>query len=301
MSTPLRTNTNTSARRDDPQAAPGSRPKLRAENLHKSFDTKKVLDGVTFSVADGESLVIVGPSGTGKSVLLKHLIGLIRPDSGKVFVDGVDVWSISDRERNDVRKEFGMAFQEGALFDSMSVFDNVAFPLRRSGRPAREVAKRVRECLDIVHLPNIENRRPSELSGGMRRRVGFARAIAHQPDILLFDEPNTGLDPIMTDVIDDVILNMRERLNATIVTITHHMQSAEKIGDRVALLYGGKILFEAPPKEFLNSDNVAVRQFVEGRADGPLTPEGQVVGRRTTGGTRIPADPGQGPELKGQG
>ncbi|MDQ6893814.1 MAG: ABC transporter ATP-binding protein [Acidobacteriota bacterium] len=274
------------ARRHDPQAVPGSRPKLRAENLHKSFEGKAVLAGVTFSVADGESLVIVGPSGTGKSVLLKHLIGLIRPDSGKVFVDGVDVWSISDRERNDLRKEFGMSFQEGALFDSMSVFDNVAFPLRRTGRPAREVAKRVRECLDIVHLPNIENRRPSELSGGMRRRVGFARAIAHQPDILLFDEPNTGLDPIMTDVIDDVILNMRERLNATIVTITHHMPSAEKIGDRVALLYGGKILFEAPPREFLTSDDPAVRQFVEGRADGPLTPEGQVVGRRTTGGTR---------------
>jgi len=275
------------ARRHDPQAAPGSRPKLRAENLFKSFEGKAVLAGVNFSVADGESLVIVGPSGTGKSVLLKHLIGLIRPDSGKVFVDGVDVWSISDRERNDLRKEFGMSFQEGALFDSMTVFDNVAFPLRRTGRPAREVAKRVRECLDIVHLPNIENRRPSELSGGMRRRVGFARAIAHQPDILLFDEPNTGLDPIMTDVIDDVILNMRERLNATIVTITHHMPSAEKIGDRVALLYGGKILFEAPPREFLTSDDPAVRQFVEGRADGPLTPEGQVVGRRTTGGTRI--------------
>ena len=275
------------ARRHDPQAAPGSRPKLRAENLYKSFEGKPVLAGVSFSVADGESLVIVGPSGTGKSVLLKHLIGLIRPDKGKVFVDGVDVWAISDHERNDLRKEFGMSFQEGALFDSMSVFDNVAFPLRRSGRPAREVRQRVRECLDIVHLPNIENRRPSELSGGMRRRVGFARAIAHQPDILLFDEPNTGLDPIMTDVIDDVILNMRERLNATIVTITHHMPSAEKIGDRVALLYGGKILLEAPPREFLSSDDPAVRQFVEGRADGPLTPEGQVVGRRTTGGTRI--------------
>ena len=275
------------ARRHDPEVAPGSRPKLRAENVHKSFEGKKVLDGVSFSVADGESLVIVGPSGTGKSVLLKHLIGLIRPDSGQVFVDGKDVWSISYRERNDLRQECAMSVQEGALFDSMSVFDNVAFPLRRSGRPAREVAKRVRECLDIVHLPNIENRRPSELSGGMRRRVGFARAIAHQPDILLFDEPNTGLDPIMTDVIDDVILNMRERLNATIVTITHHMPSAEKIGDRVALLYGGKILHQGPPREFLSSDDPAVRQFVEGRADGPLTPEGQVVGRRTTGGTRI--------------
>jgi phospholipid/cholesterol/gamma-HCH transport system ATP-binding protein len=277
MSTPLA----------DARLATGSRPdaKLRAEDLHKSFGGKPVLDGISFSVADGESLVIVGPSGTGKSVLLKHLIGLIRPDSGKVFVDGKDMWALSDRERNDVRKNFGMSFQEGALFDSMSVFDNVAFPLRRSGRPAREIRQRVRECLDIVHLPDIENKRPSELSGGMRRRVGFARAIAHQPEILLFDEPNTGLDPIMTDVIDESILSMREKLNATIVTITHHMPSAEKIGDRVALLYGGKILFEAPPKEFLKSDNPAVRQFVEGTAEGPLTGEGDVVGRRRSEGS----------------
>ncbi|MEO8432187.1 MAG: ABC transporter ATP-binding protein [Acidobacteriota bacterium] len=268
------------ARRTDPLAASGPQAKIRVEDLHKSFDSRVVLDGLSFSVADGESLVIVGPSGTGKSVLLKHLIGLIRPDSGKVFVDAKDVWSLSDRERNELRKEFGMSFQEGALFDSMSVFDNVAFPLRRSGRPAREVKERVRECLEIVHLPNVDEKRPSELSGGMRRRVGFARAIAHQPDILLFDEPNTGLDPIMTDVIDESILSMRERLNATIVTITHHMPSARKIGDRIALLYGGKILFEAPPEEFLRSDNPSVRQFVDGTAEGPLTGEGDVVGRR---------------------
>ncbi|MDQ2888926.1 MAG: ATP-binding cassette domain-containing protein, partial [Gemmatimonadota bacterium] len=208
----------------------GAQAKLRVEDLHKAFDGKVVLDGLSFSVRDGESLVIVGPSGTGKSVLLKHLIGLIQPDSGRVFVDGKDVWAISDRERNQLRKQFGMSFQEGALFDSMSVFENVAFPLRRSGRPPREIRQRVRECLDIVHLPDVEDKRPSELSGGMRRRVGFARAIAHEPDILLFDEPNTGLDPIMTDVIDEVILNMRERLKATIVTITHNMPSAEKIG-----------------------------------------------------------------------
>jgi len=274
-----------SAPRIDPKLAPASQPKLQAVDLHKSFGEKPVLDGVTFSVADGESLVIVGPSGTGKSVLLKHLIGLVKPDSGQVFVDGRDIWSLTDRERNDVRKNFGMSFQEGALFDSMNVFDNVAFPLRRSGRPAREVRQRVRECLDIVHLPNVEDKRPSELSGGMRRRVGFARAIAHQPDILLFDEPNTGLDPIMTDVIDESILSMRERLNATIVTITHHMPSAEKIGDRIALLYGGKILYDAPPREFLKSQDPAVRQFVDGTAQGPLTGEGDVVGRRRSEGS----------------
>lgn len=255
-----------------PLSAPGA--KLQAEDLHKSFGPKVVLEDVTFTVAEGESLVIVGPSGTGKSVLLKHLIGLIRPDSGKVFVDGIDLWALSDRERTRTRQKFGMSFQEGALFDSMSVFDNVAFPLRRSGRSAGEVRERVRECLDIVHLPDVGEKRPSELSGGMRRRVGFARAIAHRPDILLLDEPNTGLDPIMTDVIDEVILNIRERTNATIVTITHHMQSARKIGDRIALLYGGRIIAEATPDEFLKSDNPAVRQFVDGNADGPLTGEG---------------------------
>ena len=256
-----------------PAAAAEGAPKLRADDLHKAFGPRVVLDGVSFSVADGESLVIVGPSGTGKSILLKHLIGLVRPDSGKVWVGETDLWSLSGVERNRIRRKFGMSFQEGALFDSMSVFENVAFPLRRFGRPAAEVRDRVRECLEIVHLGNIEDKRPSELSGGMRRRVGFARAIAHQPEILLLDEPNTGLDPIMTDVIDGVILEMRERLNATIVTITHHMPSARKIGDRVALLYGGRILYDAPPDEFLRSDEPAVRQFVEGRAEGPLTAE----------------------------
>ncbi len=251
-------------------------PKLRAEDLHKSFGEKVVLEGLSFSVAQGESLVIVGPSGTGKSVLLKHLIGLVKPDSGKVFVAGEDLWALSHVERNRVRKKFGMSFQEGALFDSMSVFDNIAFPLRRSGRPPGEVRDRVRECLEIVHLPKVEEKRPSELSGGMRRRVGFARAISHEPEILLFDEPNTGLDPIMTDIIDEVILEMREKMKPTIVTITHHMESAKKIGDRVALLYGGKILYDAPPEEFLRASDPAVKQFVEGNAKGPLTVESEV-------------------------
>src|ERR1700730_18681716 len=264
----------------EPLPAADSASKLEAHDLHKSFGPNAVLDGVSFSVAPGESLVIVGPSGTGKSVLLKHLIGLIRPDSGQVFVDGQDFWSLDAVAQRDVRKKFGMSFQEGALFDSMNVFDNVAFPLRRSGRRPAEVRERVKECLDIVRLPAVEEKRPSELSGGMRRRVGFARAIAHEPEILLFDEPNTGLDPILTDVIDESILEMREQLSATIVTITHHMPSARKIGDRVALLFGGKILFEAAPEEFLRSTNSAVRQFVDGSAEGPLTPEGQVKGKR---------------------
>jgi len=255
------------------EAAPEA--KLRVENLHKSFGGRPVLDGVDLSVARGESLVVVGPSGTGKSVLLKHLIGLIRPDSGRVFVDGQDIWALDSLERVAVRKKFGMAFQEGALFDSMSVFDNVAFPLRRSGRSPAQVRARVEECLELVQLPDIASKRPSQLSGGMRRRVGFARAIAHKPEILLFDEPNTGLDPIMTDVIAGVIIGIRKQMDPTIVTITHHMPSARKIGDRLALLFGGHILYQAPPEEFMHSDDPAVRQFVEGRADGPLTVEGE--------------------------
>lgn len=248
-------------------------PKLRADDLRKRFGPRVVLDGISFSIAPGESLVIVGPSGCGKSVLLKHLIGLVEPDSGKVFVDGEDFWAQSTLGRNGLRKKFGMSFQEGALFDSMSVAENVAFPLRRSGRSPADVKARVEECLEIVRLPDVGKKRPSELSGGMRRRVGFARAISHQPEVLLFDEPNTGLDPIMTDIIDEVILEMRERLHATIVTITHHMPSARKIGDRVALLYGGHFIYEASPDEFLRADDPAVRQFVEGRASGPLTGE----------------------------
>jgi phospholipid/cholesterol/gamma-HCH transport system ATP-binding protein len=247
--------------------------KLRVENLHKAFAHRAVLDGIDLSIAPGESLVIVGPSGTGKSVLLKHLIGLVRPDSGRVFVDGQDLWALDHLERVTLRRKFGMSFQEGALFDSMSVYENIAFPLRRSGRSPEQVRQRVEECLELVQLPDIAAKRPSELSGGMRRRVGFARAIAHQPEILLFDEPNTGLDPIMTDIIAEVILGIRRQLKATIVTITHHIPSARKIGDRLAMLSGGHILFQGTPDDFMKSSDPAVRQFVEGRATGPLTGE----------------------------
>jgi phospholipid/cholesterol/gamma-HCH transport system ATP-binding protein len=257
-------------------------PKLRAEGLRKAYGGRTVLDGIDLTVAAGESLVIIGPSGTGKSVLLKHLIGLVHPDAGKVFVDGQDLWALGALERNALRKRFGMAFQEGALFDSMSVYENVAFPLRRSKRSPAEVRARVEECLELVQLPGIGARRPSELSGGMRRRVGFARAIAHEPEILLFDEPNTGLDPIMTAIIAEVILGIRRRLRATIVTITHNMASALKIGDRLALLYGGHILVETTPEEFMRSRDPAVRQFVEGRAEGPLTVEFEKAGHKET-------------------
>ena len=250
----------------------GGEKKIELEGLTKTFGGKLVLDGLDLSIADGESVVLIGPSGTGKSVLLKHIIGLIRPDAGRVIVDGTDLWGLSERDLNGFRRRFGMSFQEGALFDSMSVYDNVAFPLRRQAKKSgAAIRERVEECLDIVRLEGIERKKPAELSGGMRRRVGFARAIALEPEILLFDEPTTGLDPIMTDIIDETIVAMRRRLRCTTVTITHNMDSASKIGDRIALIFKGKIVASGPPREFLKSDDPLVRQFVEGRAEGPMT------------------------------
>lgn len=241
-------------------------------DLHKSFGGKQVLRGMSLEVRQGESVVIVGGSGTGKSVALKHVIGLLRPDRGHVFVDGADICHMKPVELNTFRKRFGMSFQEGALFDSMSVFENVAFPLRRHTKMTQsEIERRVRQCLEQVHLHGVEGRRPSELSGGMRRRVGFARAISLEPQILLFDEPTTGLDPVISDVVAELIREMDHTLNVTTITITHDMKVAFKIGDRVAMLYEGRIIEDGPPDEFQQSSNPIVQQFVEGRAEGPLT------------------------------
>jgi phospholipid/cholesterol/gamma-HCH transport system ATP-binding protein len=248
------------------------RAKIAIRDLRKSFGPKLVLDGADLDVAAGESLVIIGGSGTGKSVLLKHVVGLLKPDSGTVEVDGVAVEKLGNREITDFRRKFGMAFQEGALFDSMTIFQNVAFPLQRLTRKSREeIGERVRECLALVRLEGVEEKLPSQLSGGMRRRVGFARAIAHAPEILLFDEPTTGLDPVTTALIDEVIVDLNDRLKSTTVTITHDMESAFRIGDRIAMIHKGRIVASAAPAEFRRLEDPRVQQFIHGRAEGPLS------------------------------
>jgi phospholipid/cholesterol/gamma-HCH transport system ATP-binding protein len=255
------------------EAEPGASkgPKIQLRGLVKSFGAKRVLDGVDLDVAAGESLVVIGASGTGKSVTLKHMIGLIRPDSGTVVVDGVAIDKLGNREITEFRRRFGMAFQEGALFDSMNVFDNVAFPLRRLSRKSgAEIRDRVEECLAMVRLEGIGAKGIAELSGGMRRRVGFARAIAHEPEILLFDEPTTGLDPVNTALIGEVIRDIGERSRTTMVTITHDMQVAFRVADRIAMLDRGKIIAEAPPEEFKQLPDGRVQQFIKGEAEGPL-------------------------------
>jgi phospholipid/cholesterol/gamma-HCH transport system ATP-binding protein len=247
---------------------------IRLQGVCKSFGPKVVLDGLDLEIAAGESVVLVGGSGTGKSVLLKHIIGLLRPERGTVEIDGVLINALGYREITEFRRRFGMSFQEGALFDSMTVAENVGFALRRHSRRSRpEIAGRVAECLAMVRLEGVEAKSPSQLSGGMRRRVGFARAIALEPEILLFDEPTTGLDPVTTALIDEVILDIRRRLSTTTVTITHDMGSAFRIADRIGMLHRGRIIALAPPEEFRGLPDPRVQQFIEGRAEGPLSEE----------------------------
>jgi phospholipid/cholesterol/gamma-HCH transport system ATP-binding protein len=263
-------------------------PRIQLRRVVKSFGRKRVLEGLDLSVAAGQSMVVIGGSGTGKSVTLKHIIGLLKPDSGTVVVDGVAIEQLDGRGLTEFRRRFGMAFQEGALFDSMNVYDNVAFPLRRlSHKSSGEIRGRVDECLEMVRLAGLGSRDISELSGGMRRRVGFARAIAHEPEILLFDEPTTGLDPVNTALLGEVIRDIGERLKTTTVTITHDMRLAFRIADRIAMLDHGRIIAEAPPEEFKQLADPRVQQFIRGDAEGPLSEDETAGGE---GGTASAAN-----------
>ncbi len=244
---------------------------IRIVNLHKSFGEKKVLQGINLDVERGETLVIIGQSGSGKSILIKHLIGLITPDKGEIYVDGEEITCLSEDKRYEVRRKFGMLFQGAALFDSLTVLQNVSFGLERySDYSYEQIKKMAIQSLHRVGLKGIESLMPYELSGGMRKRVGLARAIAFQPEIILYDEPSTGIDPIRADAINDLIIQMKEALKMTSIVITHDMVSTYKVADRIAMLYQGKIIAAGPPKEIKNSENPIIQQFTTGAAEGPI-------------------------------
>lgn len=240
-------------------------------DVHKSFRNQKVLDGLNLRIVRGRTTVIIGRSGGGKSVAIKHMVGLIRPDRGKLLVDGEDILTLGKREMNEVRKRFGMLFQEGALFDSMTVGDNVAFPLvEHTKLGPEEIRARVGEMLRVVGLPGIEEKLPSELSGGMRKRVGLARALIREPEIVLFDEPTSGLDPIMADAIDRLILETQRESGRTYVVISHDIRATFQVADYIAMLYEGRIIAYGTPEEIRANPNPYLVQFLEGSAEGPI-------------------------------
>jgi phospholipid/cholesterol/gamma-HCH transport system ATP-binding protein len=238
---------------------------IETREVTKSFGRQKVLRGVNLRIAEGESVVIIGRSGGGKSILLKHLVGLLQPDSGEVLIDDEHIERMNERDLLRVRHKFGMLFQSAALFDSMTVAENVGFALRREENlTAAELDRRVSETLEMVDLPGTEKKKPSELSGGMRKRVGLARAIVYRPEIVLYDEPTTGLDPIVSDSIDQLIVRVRDRLNVTSVVVTHDMRSARRVGQRILMLHEGKIYVEGTPEEIFSSTDPIVHRFVNG-------------------------------------
>jgi len=241
---------------------------IEVRNLKKSFGTHTVLDGVTFKVETGETIVIIGRSGCGKSILLKNIIGLIQPDSGEVLINGENIEVMDERQLLKVRRKFGMLFQSAALFDSLTVAENVSFVLRREGKLSdQEIRERVAETLEMVELAGIEEKKPSELSGGMRKRVGLARAIVYQPEILLYDEPTTGLDPVVADSIDQLILRVCQQLKVTSVVVTHDTRTMRRVGQRILMLAEGRIYADGTPEAIFNATDPLVHRFVNGISD----------------------------------
>ncbi len=247
---------------------------IEINNTYKSFRANKVLDGLSLVIKTGETKVIIGRSGCGKSVLLKHIAGILKPDKGGVAIDGLDITNLKDKEMNlfRLRMKIGMVFQGGALFDSLTVAENVAFVLNEyTDLKKSTIAKKVSEALSMVGLKNIEHLMPSDLSGGMRKRVALARAICMNPKIILYDEPTTGVDPITADAINELIIELHDKLEVTSVVVTHDMNSAYKVADRIAMLYNGKIIQMGTPDEIKNTTNPFVKQFITGAAAGAIT------------------------------
>ncbi|MCX7943273.1 MAG: ABC transporter ATP-binding protein [Deltaproteobacteria bacterium] len=239
-------------------------PKIEIRGLKKRFGNNEVLKGVNLEIEEGEILVILGASGSGKSVLIKHIIGLLKPDEGSIIVKGVDITKLSEKALNEVRKSFGMVFQNSALFDSMTVYENVAFPLiEHTKLSENEVREKVREKLNILGLFDVEDKYPSELSGGMKKRVGLARAVILNPEIVLYDEPTTGLDPITTMTVNEMILDARERFNVTSIVISHDIGSAFMVADKIAFLYNGVIIAVGPPDQIRKMEDENLRKFLD--------------------------------------
>ena len=246
---------------------------ISIRGLSKRLGSKQVLLGLDLDIEKGETIVVLGPSGTGKSVLLKHIIGLMVPDAGSIEIDGENIVGMKERELDHVRKRFGMLFQGSALFDSMSVGENVGLSLREHTKMReREIESRVKERLEWVGLKGVETMQPASLSGGMRKRAALARAIAMDPQFILYDEPTTGLDPIMSDVINQLIRSLQTRLGVTSVVVTHDLTSAFTVADRVAMLYGGKVIFQGTPDDVRRTTDPLMRQFIEGSSKGPIQP-----------------------------
>ncbi len=238
------------------------------QHIEKSFDDKQVLKDISLSIPNGASQVIIGTSGCGKTVLLRSIIGLVYPDSGSILVDGEDITRMSRNALYEIRRKFGMLFQGAALFDSMTVEENIGLPLKEhTSLSASEIKRRVSEKLELVGLPGIQDKRPAELSGGMKKRVGLARAIVMDPEFVLFDEPTTGLDPIRSDAINNLINETRKRLNITTIVVTHDMVSARKVGDRVAMISEGHVVFDGDFNALDKTKDPVVNQFIEGKAD----------------------------------
>lgn len=241
---------------------------IEVRDLKKSFGPQRVLDGVSFKIAKGEAVVIIGASGGGKSVLLKHIVGLLRPDEGEVLIEGRDISHMNERELIHVRRKFGMVFQSAALFDSMTVEENVSFVLQREHElSSKEISDKVTEALEMVELAGTQKKKPAELSGGMRKRVGLARAIIYQPEIVVYDEPTTGLDPVVSDSIDQLMIRVVEKLKITSIVVTHDMRSARRVGNRILMLHKGKIHVDGPPEETFQSKEPIVYRFVNGISD----------------------------------